>query len=430
MALKYTYNPWTGNFDIISTGGAGADELVKVDSSDSTAEYLSSKIVNGMEIASTVINSGGVHTLEISQNSHITNTVYVDGNRVDIYTPNGTREKPYKLIQDAIDSVTTATYLNRCIVKVAPGVYTEQITMKSWVFVIGEISDSVEIVYDLGDAITVNNLGTYPYTALKNVIVEAFSANPNHTGIRVLAGGSINCEDCQIITDAGKAAIVNNGSFLVAINSSFQSAGNDGIVCLNGGFIALNGGIQAGKDLTTWDVSIEAGGWMAVTGALSLYNNKFNAAGTVEYRTAASLIGNDSTVVGITVKDALNTLAGATALNNILVITKTFTPATPSPMALVTLPVGAIVDKIKVIIDTPFDGTGATFKVGKAGVTDKYMETGQNDLYAPSKSVFFNDNGNTAISGSPENVIGTLSAGTSSVGSARVMVYYTIPTSV
>jgi hypothetical protein len=153
-----------------------------------------------------------------------------------------------------------------------------------------------------------------------------------------------------------------------------------------------------------------------------------NVSGTNTGNQIASTVPNDSIVPGATVKDALNTLASASALNNILVISKTFTPATPSPMSLITLPIGAIVDKIKVIIDTPFNGTGATFKVGTAGVTDKYMELVQNDLYAPAKSVFFNDNGNTAISGSPENVIGTLSPGTAFSGSVRVLVYYSIPT--
>lgn len=100
--------------------------------------------------------------------------------------------------------------------------------------------------------------------------------------------------------------------------------------------------------------------------------------------------------------------------------------STTSPFTLAALPNGAIVDKIKVIIDTPFDGIGATLAVGNVGTPDTYMSITQNDLYADAKSVFEADNGNSIIIGA-ENVIGTLAVGTATIGSARVFIYYSVP---
>ena len=50
--------------------------------------------------------------------------LYVDGNRTDTYTANGTINFPYKTIQDALDDATADTTIN-----VAPGVYSENIVM-------------------------------------------------------------------------------------------------------------------------------------------------------------------------------------------------------------------------------------------------------------------------------------------------------------
>jgi hypothetical protein len=50
--------------------------------------------------------------------------LYVDGNRTDTYTPNGTINFPYKTVQDALDDATANTTIN-----VAPGLYSENIVM-------------------------------------------------------------------------------------------------------------------------------------------------------------------------------------------------------------------------------------------------------------------------------------------------------------
>ena len=50
--------------------------------------------------------------------------LWVDVNRTDTYTPNGTINKPYKSIQDALDDATANTTIS-----VAPGLYSENIVM-------------------------------------------------------------------------------------------------------------------------------------------------------------------------------------------------------------------------------------------------------------------------------------------------------------
>jgi len=51
-----------------------------------------------------------------------------------------------------------------------------------------------------------------------------------------------------------------------------------------------------------------------------------------------------------------------------------------SPVSMFTLPANAVIHKVKVIVDNPFDGTAPTLSVGIAGTVSKYMGTTQNDL--------------------------------------------------
>ena len=100
-------------------------------------------------------------------------------------------------------------------------------------------------------------------------------------------------------------------------------------------------------------------------------------------------------------------------------------------VAMLNLPVGAIVDRIKVVIDTPFDGTTpATMSVGTAGSASKYMAATQVNLAGAAKDVYESNPGEVAVAGTPEAVqiaFAAASGGTPSVGIARVMIFYVIP---
>lgn len=96
-----------------------------------------------------------------------------------------------------------------------------------------------------------------------------------------------------------------------------------------------------------------------------------------------------------------------------------------SPVAMFTKPAGALVEKIQVIIDTPFDGT-PTVSIGIAGTVSKYMAATHNDLTASAATVFEVVPGIDETVGT-EAIIATYSSGGATVGSARILVTYVDP---
>jgi hypothetical protein len=95
-----------------------------------------------------------------------------------------------------------------------------------------------------------------------------------------------------------------------------------------------------------------------------------------------------------------------------------------SPVTMFTLPAGAIVTKVQCVIDTAFDDS-PTASVGVSGTASKYMSTGDLDLTAAAGTVFEVTPG---LAAAADALIITYSAGSSSVGAARFLVYYSVPT--
>lgn len=96
-----------------------------------------------------------------------------------------------------------------------------------------------------------------------------------------------------------------------------------------------------------------------------------------------------------------------------------------SPVTMFTLPAGSIIDTVKVIIDTAFNGT-PSLSIGISGTTSKYLSSTQVDL-TESAGTSFEVNPNVAAPGSNESIIATYSAGGASAGSARLLVSYVSP---
>ena len=97
-----------------------------------------------------------------------------------------------------------------------------------------------------------------------------------------------------------------------------------------------------------------------------------------------------------------------------------------SPVTMFTLPANAVVEKIRVVIDTQFNGT-PSMSVGISGTTSKYAGSTDVDLTAPAETQFVIWCAKTAAS-SPEALIITYSQGGASAGAARVLVDYNVPT--
>lgn len=96
-----------------------------------------------------------------------------------------------------------------------------------------------------------------------------------------------------------------------------------------------------------------------------------------------------------------------------------------SPVSMFTLPANAIIKRVAVVVDTPFNGA-PSLSVGVSGTTSKYLASTQVDLTAASATVFDVDPGQTADVAT-EALIATYSAGSASAGAGRILVDYVIP---
>ena len=114
------------------------------------------------------------------------------------------------------------------------------------------------------------------------------------------------------------------------------------------------------------------------------------------------------------------------ATNVTLMDTTTLAFGSSSPLAMFTKPANALVERVKVIIDTPFTGTTPTVSVGVAGTTSKYAAATHINLQSAAGTVFDIDYGLPATGGT-EDLIATYAASGAAAGSARIQVIYTIP---
>jgi len=271
----------------------------------------------------------------------VTNVLYVDGNRTDAlptpggYTPNGSITKPFKKIQDAIDAVIAPSATNKYLIEIAPGAY---------------YSDALAInkVY-----VTFRSCGIQG-ARISGVITVTNPSSPTpeqitFIGLRISGGLTclashicINCVDCNV---TGSAWVINptvptddeylqvfgglynvtttltnvytylmGGGYyctFTATNCEFNINNadiNDPFqVTLNGTIIASAYGDRAGNSKfivnagATLNIDADTEGGSVLT---------LDPAAILNRTTKASNINNDSSVIGTTVKDALNTLDG------------------------------------------------------------------------------------------------------------------------
>lgn len=94
-------------------------------------------------------------------------------------------------------------------------------------------------------------------------------------------------------------------------------------------------------------------------------------------------------------------------------------------VTMFTLPANAVVKEVQVIIDTAFNGT-PSMSIGISGTTSKYMASNQVDLNDTAESRWVTTP-NKVPSGSSEALVATYAAGGATVGSARILVEYAVP---
>ena len=94
-------------------------------------------------------------------------------------------------------------------------------------------------------------------------------------------------------------------------------------------------------------------------------------------------------------------------------------------VAMFNLPIGGVIDTVKVVVDTAFNGT-PTLSVGITGTLSKYLSATSVDLTAAATTVFEVTPGVPAPA-AIEALLASFAAGGATAGAARVLVSYSIP---
>jgi len=136
--------------------------------------------------------------------------------------------------------------------------------------------------------------------------------------------------------------------------------------------------------------------------------------------------GSPDQVLSTNGSGALSWVSAGSTASNATVDTTTVAFGASSPVSAFTLPANAVVDEVEVIVDTAFNGTAPQLSVGVSGTTAKYMGATSNDLKATAGTRFVSHPNEPAV-GTTEAIIVTYAADSSSAGSARVLVTYSVP---
>jgi hypothetical protein len=257
----------------------------------------------------------------------VTNVLYVDNKRTDVYTENGSITKPFKTIQSANDAITGNSVTNRFVIKIATGnYYSDILTLNKDFTTLEGYGETV-----LSGAITI----TSPHVRFTNlkIISSVTLSLTNHFLLEVV--------DCAVNTGVWNitaTAPLGDEWFQISGDatiwkSNINATGITGVASIAGGYFE---GVQTYTNcwvelmgFETWGtINLEAdteatiGAVLPIdaivnlkSGAILNADSSFisgitlnNTGGTLNLTTKASGVNNDSSVTGDTVKDALETL--------------------------------------------------------------------------------------------------------------------------
>lgn len=222
---------------------------------------------------------------------------------------------------------------------------------------------------------------------------------------------------------------------IVGTTSTFFKIGLSGVRLKDssGNLLVRNAGDTADATVTTSKLNvsgdtIDLNSDAAGSGADYKYTLQRPTVGMTSAVTL-TLPTDDGTPGQVIQTDGNGALSWASAGDTSLAVktdTTTLAFGTVSPAAMFTKPANAIVHQIDFVIDTSFNGTAPTVSVGIAGTTSKYAGIGDVNLKGVSGDVYTIFPGVHAV-GNTEALILSYSADSSTAGSARVLVYYSIP---
>ena len=308
------------------------------------------------------------------QVSSVTKVLYVDGNRTDSYTENGSITRPFKTIQAAINQIATngdnSTY--GYLVKIAVAEYVENVVIEDASFTniifdtlgayinpasgnaVQSTSNNdnlsylefrgIEFVKPINFEGASNGTSFGGILAFTNCLTDGFLTVKNVNSFNFIGGGILagilysNCGAGRIELEAG---IKSGGSFTIeSDNNAKKPAGWIGdsygsyliltntistrdvvFSQLNGGAgtLQLRNGVRLGASGTTIPAGATITAYQSVlrgnyvnNGTLTLYNSMVTGNITGNNPVVnfpASQLKNDSSVTGVTIKDALDYLA-------------------------------------------------------------------------------------------------------------------------
>jgi len=254
------------------------------------------------------------------------NVIYADSNRTDPYVPDGSMAAPYKVLQDAVDAITTQSATNKYVVKAAPGVYPENVVLKRFVYLIGTAmfgaARDVRIEPAAGIALSV----PYRDSFINGIYCQTDSPVPAEAAIKIFDDGGGAGEHETFLfnfaarsTDAGHALWSDTnalGEAAIGIYAAIDGgpAGHAGLVdgsgfiwflgggggqfqgirIVNGGFFMSGGevGINANEtDPTAWAIENDGGFCVLLGNMVSGYNGIDMKNGGFGVLTTATSIG-------------------------------------------------------------------------------------------------------------------------------------------
>ena len=135
--------------------------------------------------------------------------------------------------------------------------------------------------------------------------------------------------------------------------------------------------------------------------------------------------GSSGQVLATDGNGVLSWVSAASTASSVKVDSTTINFGDTNPVPAFNLPANAVVTAIRVIVDTPFDGT-PTLSVGISGNASKYMGSADNNLTFPAETVFETVPGKLP-SVTSEAIEIAYAAGGASVGTCRVEVFHCNP---
>ena len=206
-----------------------------------------------------------------------TNELWVDKNRTDTYTPDGTILKPFLAIQDAIDSISSTSDSNRYAIHISSGLYLEQLTLKPFVNLIG-IPDTVVVQCDTGPVATApSSMGGYGCSLVGINLLN------NGTGNAVLiqGGGSVAFYSGVAQANDSEGALVQAGGFILGVGlMGFFSTQKSGCVLQGNAIGVFSNCIFSGNAPSFYDLDAGASTIVKYNATNDFQNRAINVLGT------------------------------------------------------------------------------------------------------------------------------------------------------